>query len=99
MGRTLISMGSAPAEKWWALSGCVLVHGGCWMSYATARAMGPMGDDLKEGIATWNTPVLEAAAARKLGGQKRTSWEQFLQTQFSDSADNSSKWMAGPCDL
>jgi hypothetical protein len=41
-------------------------------------------DPLKEGIATWNTPVLEAAAARKLGGQKRTSWEQFLQTQFSD---------------
>lgn len=33
----------------------VLIHGGCWMPYAGASAMGPMAEALKkDGIATWN---------------------------------------------
>jgi acetyl esterase/lipase len=33
----------------------VLIHGGCWMPYAGARAMAPMAEALrKDGIASWN---------------------------------------------
>lgn len=33
----------------------VLIHGGCWMPYAGAKAMSPMAEALKkDGIATWN---------------------------------------------